>query len=65
MARILVVDDSGLARRMLRKKLEPQGHEVSEAPDGSSALEFYFLEKPDLVFLDLTMAEMHGLEVLE
>ncbi len=64
MARILVVDDSGLARKMLRTKLEPQGHEVIEAPDGAAALELYFLEKPDLVFLDLTMTDMHGLDVL-
>ena len=64
MAKILIVDDSGMARRMLRGTLEPQGHQVVEAPDGAAALERYFLEKPDLVFLDLTMAEMHGLDVL-
>jgi two-component system chemotaxis response regulator CheY len=50
---------------MLRTHLEPQGHEVIEAPNGPAALELYFLEKPELVFLDLTMTEMHGLEVLE
>lgn len=64
MAKILVVDDSGMSRRTLRKILEPQGHQVIEAEEGIIALERYFLEKPDLVFLDLTMTGMYGIEVL-
>jgi two-component system chemotaxis response regulator CheY len=64
MAKILVVDDSGLSRRTLRKILESGGHTVLEATDGIVALERYFLEKPDLVFLDLTMTGMYGVEVL-
>jgi two-component system chemotaxis response regulator CheY len=65
MAKILVVDDSGMTRRMLRRILETEGHQVLEAQDGLAALEQYFLDKPDLVLLDLTMPEVHGLEVLE
>lgn len=64
MAKILVVDDSGLSRRTLRKILEPAGHEVIEAAEGITALERYFLDKPDLVFLDLTMSGMYGIDVL-
>ena len=64
MARILVVDDSGMSRRALRKILESAGHQVIEAEDGISALERYFIEKPDLVLLDLTMTGMYGLDVL-
>jgi two-component system chemotaxis response regulator CheY len=64
MAKILIVDDSGLSRRTLRRILEPAGHQVIEASDGMAALEKYFLEKADLVFLDLTMAGMHGFDVL-
>ena len=64
MAKILVVDDSGMSRRTLRKILEPAGHEVSEAAEGIHALERYFLDKPDLVLLDLTMTGMYGMEVL-
>ena len=64
MATILVVDDSGMSRRSLRKILESAGHRVIEAEDGISALERYFLEKPDLVLLDLTMTGMYGLDVL-
>lgn len=64
MAKILVVDDSGLSRRTLRKILEPAGHEVIEAAEGIAALERYFLDKPELVFLDLTMSGMYGIDVL-
>ena len=64
MAKILIVDDSNLSRRMLRKILEPAGYEVSEAVDGISALENYYLQRPDLVLLDMTMTGMHGLDVL-
>jgi len=63
-AKILLVDDSGLARRSMRAILEPAGYEVVEADDGMSALERYFLEKPDLVLLDLVMRGMNGLDVL-
>lgn len=62
--RILVVDDSGLARRGTRRVLEGAGYSVAEAEDGMVALERYFVEKPDLVLLDLVMKGMYGLEVL-
>jgi two-component system chemotaxis response regulator CheY len=64
-AKILLVDDSGLARRSLRTILEGAGYDVVEADDGMLALERYFLEKPDLVLLDLVMRGMMGLEVLQ
>src|SRR5262245_21403588 len=64
MAKILVVDDSSLSRRVSRRILESAGHAVADAPDGFSALERYALDRPDVVLLDVTMAEMNGLEVL-
>ena len=63
-ARILVVDDSGLARRRARSILEGAGYEVVEAEDGMSALERYFVSRPDVVVLDLVMKGMYGLDVL-
>ena len=45
MAKILVVDDSGMSRRTLRKILEPAGHEIIEAEEGIVALERYFNRK--------------------
>jgi two-component system, chemotaxis family, chemotaxis protein CheY len=62
--KVLVVDDSALSRRTLRQILEPAGYEVAEAEDGLIALERYFLDKPDVVLLDLVMKGMYGLEVL-
>jgi two-component system chemotaxis response regulator CheY len=38
--------------------------EVIEAQEGSAGIELFFLERPDLVFLDLTMTGMYGLDVL-
>jgi two-component system chemotaxis response regulator CheY len=64
-AKVLVVDDSALARRNLRQILEPAGYEVVEADDGLIALEQYFLQKPDVVLLDLVMKGMYGLDVLK
>ena len=64
-ARVLIVDDSALARRNLRQILESANCEVDEAEDGLAALERYFLERPDVVLLDLVMRGMYGLDVLE
>jgi two-component system chemotaxis response regulator CheY len=62
--KVLVVDDSALARRTLREILEGAGYEVAEASDGLNALERYFIEKPTIVMLDLVMKGMYGLDVL-
>jgi two-component system chemotaxis response regulator CheY len=63
--KILLVDDSGLARRSARLILESAGYVVAEAYEGLVALERYFLDKPDLVLLDLVMKGMSGLDVLK
>jgi two-component system chemotaxis response regulator CheY len=62
--KILVVDDSALARRRARSILEDAGYEVHEAEDGMAALECYFITRPDVVLLDLVMKGMYGLDVL-
>ena len=62
--RILIVDDSSLARRRARSILEAGGYDVIEADDGMAALERYFVDKPALVMLDLVMKGMYGLDVL-
>ena len=62
--RILVVDDSNLARRMTRKILEDLGHEVDEVSDGAQALEQYLVKHYDAVVLDLLMHGIYGVDVL-
>ena len=65
MATIMIVDDSNYTRRTHRRIVESAGHVVHEASSGMAALEGYFVHRPDLVLLDLTMEDMSGLEVLE
>jgi two-component system nitrogen regulation response regulator NtrX len=65
MARILVVDDEEGIRKILRQVLEYEGHEVRTASGGGEALSIYQEQHPDLVFLDVKMARMDGLEVLD
>jgi two-component system, chemotaxis family, chemotaxis protein CheY len=63
-AKILVVDDSGLARRLIRKILEELEYEVEDVSDGAQALERYLLNHHDAVILDLLMHGMYGADVL-
>jgi len=65
MATIMVVDDSGYARRTHRRILESVGHTVIEAASGMAAIESFFLNRPDLVLLDLSMEDIGGLDVLQ
>jgi len=60
----MVVDDSALSRRTMRRILETAGYSVVEATEGMAALELYFIEKPNAVLLDLVMQGMYGLDVL-
>lgn len=65
--KILVVDDSKLARSILIKTLneiEP-GAEVMQAENGLIAVELYKEHAPSVVFLDLTMPVMDGYEALK
>ena len=63
--RILIVDDSGLARKLLRRILEDGGFEVEEAGSGGEAVLKYQAIKPDAILLDIVMGEVSGLETLD
>jgi CheY-like chemotaxis protein len=65
MKKVLVVDDSWVARLGMKKILAPFGCEVFEANDGLQALSTVTAASPDLVFLDLLMPEVDGFEVLK
>lgn len=62
----LIVDDEPIAREVLREELEPFEDVVvvGEAENGRQALEQIAEKQPDLVFLDLQMPVMGGLEVV-
>ncbi len=63
-ARILIVDDEEVTRKGLTRILSGDGHQVSGARDGKSALSLLSRNDFDLVITDLVMEEMTGLELL-
>lgn len=64
--KVLVVDDSTTSRKMLIKALPPAWEiELTQAGNGKEALDAYRQGKAEVMFLDLTMPEMDGYQVLE
>jgi len=64
--RVLIVDDSPEARRLVRRILQSQGaYTFFEATNGREALEQVTREHPDLIILDLMMPEIDGFAVLD
>src|SRR4051794_27990206 len=64
-SRILIIDDEAEIRKSLRMILEYEGYDVLEASAGAEGLALAEREAPDLVFLDVKMPGMDGLEVLQ
>ena len=64
-ATILIADDDSISRKVLRRLLEQEGHEVRTATDGREALELFANEPCDVVLLDIVMPELDGISVLE
>jgi len=64
-SRILVIDDEAEIRRSVRMILEYEGYEVLEASSGPEGVTMAERESPDLVFLDVKMPGMDGLEALQ
>ena len=63
MARILIVEDEVALSDILRADLEAEGHTVSQAFDGPSALALVESQQPQLVILDWMLPGMDGLAV--
>ena len=59
---ILVVDDDELSRKLMRVLLTRQGHRVEVASNGLEALDAIKSQKFDIVFMDLQMPVMDGME---
>ncbi|MFW5800537.1 MAG: response regulator [Spirochaeta sp.] len=63
---VIVVDDLPLFRRAVREAVESWGGRVvAEAENGRLALHQYANHNPDLVFMDIMMPEMDGIESLK
>jgi two-component system alkaline phosphatase synthesis response regulator PhoP len=64
--KILIVDDEAHIRMLIEQtleELEDEGVEFLTADNGEKALELIITEKPQLVFLDVMMPKMNGMEV--
>lgn len=65
MYRVLIVDDAIFMRVVIKNNLERAGFEVvAEATNGKEAVSLYKQYKPDIVFMDITMPEMTGIEAI-
>ncbi|MGN0476037.1 MAG: response regulator transcription factor [Ruminococcus sp.] len=60
MSKILVVDDEFRIREIIKKYAVFEGHEVSEAVDGMSAIEICNRESFDIIIMDVMMPELDG-----
>ena len=66
MKTVLIVDDSALMRRLLRRIVIKNGYDVvGEATNGKLGFEKFKELKPDIVTMDLVMDEMNGLDALK
>jgi len=63
-ARILVVDDDAISRKILAQLLTSAGHESRECEDGAKALQLIHAKPPSLLLLDFDMPGLNGAEVL-
>lgn len=61
--KVLIVDDSGYMRQVIRRHLESKGFEVAgEATDGNEVVEMATTLQPDLITMDLSMKNLGGIE---
>ena len=65
MAKLLIIDDERGIRNTLREILADEGHEVEIAENGKQGLEMAQAKAFDLIFSDIKMPEMDGIEVLK
>jgi CheY-like chemotaxis protein len=63
--KVLVVDDEADFRRLMTFWLDSKGYSVVAASDGESAIQLVKKEKPDIVFMDLRMPVMDGIETIK
>jgi len=63
--RVLFVEDDAAVAQMYKLKLELDGYRVEVAGDGEIALQMARASMPDLIFLDIRLPKLGGLEVLE
>ncbi len=63
--KILIIDDEKSIRLALKDILEDEGHQVFVAEDGKKGIEISFADSFDVIFCDIKMPGIDGIEVLE
>ena len=63
-ARIIVIDDQESIRRVVRRALELEGHEILEASEGEAGMALLARERVDLVITDIFMPGQDGIVTL-
>lgn len=59
---VLLIEDNEINRFILREMLERDGHRVAEAEDGGQGVEMAAAEAYDLIFMDINMPHMNGVQ---
>jgi len=63
---VLLVDDSAFMRTLIKNILKKNGYNVvGEAENGKKGVELYFKLNPDIVFMDVVMPEMNGIDCVK
>jgi len=65
MAQILIIDDEAAIRSALREILEYEGHRVVDEPDGAAGVRAATRKRFDVIFCDIKMPRMDGMDVLD
>lgn len=64
-AKVLVVDDNPLNLLVAKKQIEKLGHHVVTATNGKEAIKSWISEEPEMIFMDLQMPVMDGMEATQ
>ena len=65
MASLLIIDDDRSIRRTLEKVFNEQGHEIATAGTVADGLKEWKSNRPDVIFLDLTLPDGSGMDLLK
>lgn len=63
--KVLIIDDEQAILKMYAMPFEAGGHEVATAIDGQTGIKFAKEQTPDIIFLDIIMPKINGLDILK